>query len=168
MFKQIRKQPPLKLKSAKIKWLKNTKRPPARANPGAAHGPARDRAAPGLGRDWARPGRLPLGILYSSWIYFKALRPCRRSVSILDPMTELKSMAMVSEKSSQEKIRPKIGIKSSNPWFTWFLHSFYSFRVSIWSHFGVFGAHRGVWKASLERESEPELRKRPLQKKKQK
>ena len=36
-------------------------------------------------------------------VYFKALRPCRRSVSILDPMTELKSMAMVSEKRSEEK-----------------------------------------------------------------
>ena len=35
--------------------------------------------------------------------YFKALRPCRRSVSILDPITELKSMAMVSEKRSEEK-----------------------------------------------------------------
>ena len=36
-------------------------------------------------------------------IYFKALRPCRRSVSILDPITELKSMAMDSQKRSEEK-----------------------------------------------------------------
>ena len=34
-------------------------RQPAQPKPGAAVLPARDRAAPGLGRAWAGPGRLP-------------------------------------------------------------------------------------------------------------
>ena len=50
MFKRIGKQPPLKLKSAKIKKIQQKKAGPARAKPGAAHGPDRDRAAPGLAR----------------------------------------------------------------------------------------------------------------------
>ena len=70
---------------------------PAQAvpKPGAAHRPARERAALGLGRAWAGPGRLPFGFLYLScipWIYPGYIVGCYLVYFLSNPITRKKNL----------------------------------------------------------------------------